>query len=121
MLMFPVIIGYIVILSLLDQTVLPSQDQFLRVYAAVGAPTLHLLLVLLATFWVARRAGNAPVTHGVLIALASVVVLQGIFLYTTPSLVLSEVATLLVMALGGGLLGGFLGRSVVSRDSREAT
>ncbi len=114
MLMFPVIIGYVVALSLLDRTVWPSEDQFIYVYVALGAPTMHLLLTALAASWVARRVGTAVVAHGVLIALVSVVVLQGILLYTTSSLSFSEVATLLVMALGGGLLGGLEGRNVLT-------
>ncbi len=121
LLLFPVITAYVVILSLLNRAAQSSIDQFIFAYGALGMPTMHLLLTALAASWVARRVGTAAVTHGVLIALVSVVVLQCILWYDTSRLNLSEVATLLVMALVGGLLGGFLGRSVVSRDSREAT
>ncbi len=114
LLLFPVITAYVVILSLFNRAAQSSIDQFIFAYGALGMPTMHLLLTALAASWVARRVGTAAVTHGVLIALVSVVVLQGILLYTTTSLNFSELATQLVMGLGGGLLGGLEGRNVLT-------
>src|SRR5215210_6923459 len=78
-----------------------------------GMPTMHMLLTAFAASWVARRLGTAAVIHGVLIALVSVIVIQAIVLYSSPPLNLNEATIYLVMALGGGLLGGLEGRSVL--------
>ena len=59
LLLFPVITAYVVVLSLLNRAGQSSIDQFIFAYGASGMPTVHLLLVLLATFWVARRAAVA--------------------------------------------------------------
>ena len=58
------------------------------------------------------------VLHGLLIAPVSVVAMQIIVLYSSPSLNLGEAVMYLVMALGGGLLGGIEGQSVL--DGQEA-
>jgi signal transduction histidine kinase len=77
-------------------------------------PAMHMLLTVLVVSWVARKVGTAAVAHGVLIALVSVAVGQiGIGLIYPP-LDLSEMTKYLVMALGGGLLGGIEGRSVLT-------
>ncbi|MDQ3926759.1 MAG: sensor histidine kinase [Actinomycetota bacterium] len=114
LLLYPVIFSYVLILSLLDRDVQSSVMQFGYAYGAWGMPMMHMLLMIFATSWTARRVGAAAVTHGVLIALVSVVVMQGIVLYDAPPLDLGEAATYLVMALAGGLLGGFEGRNVVA-------
>ena len=125
LLFFSVIFSYVFVLSLLNRAAQSSINNFIFLWPGLGAPTMHLLLTALAASWVARRVGTAAVTHGVLIALVSVGILQGIFLYTNPSPNLNEVATYLVMALGGGLLGGLEGRNVLTgqealyRASRE--
>jgi signal transduction histidine kinase len=116
LLLYPVIFGYVLILSLLDRDIQSSVVQFGYAYGAWGMPTMHMLLMVFAASWVARRVGTAAVTHGVLIALVSVVVIQLIVLYDTPPLSMEEAATYLVMALAGGLLGGIEGRNVLSRQ-----
>ncbi len=84
LLLFPVIFGYFLILSLLDRDIQSSVEQFVYAYGHWGMPAIHMLLVTFAASWVARRAGAPAVTHGVLIALVSVVVVQVIFLYVSP-------------------------------------
>jgi signal transduction histidine kinase len=114
LLLFPVIVGYFLILSLLDRDVQSSVVQFGTAYGAWGMPTIHMLLVAFAAAWLARKVGVAAVTHGVLAALVSVVVVQAIFSYVSPPFDLGEAATYLVMATVGGLLGGLEGRSVLT-------
>ncbi|MCA1717254.1 MAG: GAF domain-containing sensor histidine kinase [Actinobacteria bacterium] len=114
LLLFPVIVGYFLILSLLDRDVQSSVVQFGTAYGAWGMPTIHMLLVAFAAAWLARKVGTAAVTHGVLAALVSVVVVQAIFSYVRPPFDLSEAATYLVMATAGSLLGGLEGRSVLA-------
>jgi signal transduction histidine kinase len=116
LLLYPVIFGYVLILSLLDRDIQSSVVQFGYAYGAWGMPTMHMLLMVFAASWVARRVGTVAVTHGVLIALVSVVVIQLIVLYDTPPLSMEEAATYLVMALAGGLLGGIEGRNVLARQ-----
>jgi signal transduction histidine kinase len=113
LLMYPVVVGYLVVLSLLNQD-LESSVQFARMYGTWGMPVTHMLLVGLATSWVSRKVGTAAVAHGVLIALVSVVVGQLLVLYSAPPVVPGEVAKYLVLALGGGLLGGLEGRNVLT-------
>jgi signal transduction histidine kinase len=114
LLLFPVIFGYFLILSLLDRDVQSSVIQFGSAYGAWGMPTIHMLLVAFAAAWLARKVGAAAVAHGVLAALVSVVVVQAIFSYFSPPFDLGEAATYLVMATAGGLLGGLEGRSVLA-------
>ena len=113
LLLFPVIFGYFLILSLLNRAVQSSFEQFVYAYGAWGMPTIHMLLVVFAASWLARKVGTAAVMHGVLMALVSVVVVQGIFTYLSPPFDLGEAATYLAMATAGGLLGGTEGRSVL--------
>ncbi len=113
LLLFPVIVGYFLILSLLDRDVQSSVIQFATAYGAWGMPTMHMLLIAFAAAWLARKVGTPAVTHGVLIALVSVVVVQAIFSYVSPPFSLGEAATYLVMATVGGLLGGLEGQSVL--------
>ena len=114
LLLFPVIFGYVLILSLLDRDIQSSVVQFGYAYGAWGMPAMHMLLTGLAASWVARRVGAPAVMHGLLIALVSAVVIQGIVLLDSPPLDLGEAATYLVMALVGGLLGGLEGRNVLA-------
>ena len=113
LLLFPVIFGYFLILSLLDRDVQSSVMQFGYAYGAWGMPTIHMLLMTFAASWIARKVGTAAVTHGVLTALVSVVVVQAIFSYVSPPFELGEAMTYLAMATAGGLLGGAEGRSVL--------
>jgi signal transduction histidine kinase len=129
LLLFPVIFGYFLVLSLLEREVQSSVVQFGYAYGAWGMPTIHMLLTAFAASWSARKAGAPAVIHGVLIALVSVVVVQTIVVCISPPLHLGETATYLVMATAGGLLGGLEGRNVlagqealyrVSRDTSAA-
>ena len=116
LLLYPVIFGYVFFLSLLDQGFQSSLEQYVLAYAAWVMPTMHMLLMIFAASWVARKVGAAAVVHGLLSALVSVVVYQGIVLYSAPPLNLGEVMMFLVMALTGGLLGGLEGQSVLSEQ-----
>ncbi len=129
LLLFPVIFGYFLVLSLLEREVQSSVVQFGYAYGAWGMPTIHMLLTAFAASWSARKAGAPAVIHGVLIALVSVVVVQTIVVCISPPLNLGETATYLVLATAGGLLGGLEGRNVlagqealyrVSRDTSAA-
>src|SRR5919202_521409 len=113
LLMFPVIFGYVLTLYLLNRDI-QSSLQFGYAYGTWGMPLTHMLLTGLAASWVARKAETAAVTHGVLVALVSVVVGQLIVLYGAPPVDPAEVAKYLVLALGGGLLGGLEGRTVLA-------
>ena len=113
LLLYPVILGYFLILSLLDRDVQSSVVQFGYAYGAWGMPTIHMLVVAFTASWIARKVGAAAVIHGVLTALVSVVVVQGIVLYVSPPLDLGEASAYFVLGLGGGLLGGIEGRGVL--------
>jgi signal transduction histidine kinase len=113
LLLYPVIFGYVLFLSLLDRDVQSSLTQFGYAYGVWGMPIMHMLLTAFAASWVARRLGTAAVIHGVLIALVSVIVIQAIVLYSSPPLDFDEATIYLVMALVGGMLGGLEGRNVL--------
>lgn len=87
-------------------------------------PSMHLLLTIVAASLVARRVGIAPRRHGVMVGLVSVAVLQAIGLYYGP-LRLTEAASYLILAAGGGLLGAtwarraLAGREALYRASRD--
>jgi signal transduction histidine kinase len=129
LLLFPVILGYVLILSLLERNVQSSLEQFAYAYGAWGMPSIHMLLTALAASWLSRKIGGAAVVHGVLMALVSVIAHQVVVLYYSPPLDLGEAMTYLVLATAGGLLGGLEGRYVlaeqealyqVSRDTSTA-
>jgi signal transduction histidine kinase len=113
-LLYPVIFGGLLVLSVFKRDIQSSLVQFGEAYGVWGMPTMHMLLTLFATSWLARKVGTAAVTHGVLVAVVSVVVNQAIVLFTFPPLNPGEAAIYLVMALAGGLLGGAEGRSVLA-------
>src|ERR671921_2901632 len=128
-LLFPVILGYVLILSLLERNVQSSLEKFAYAYGAWGMPSIHMLLTALAASWLSRKVGGAAVVHGVLMALVSVIAHQVVVLYDSPPLDLGETMTYLIMATAGGLLGGLEGRKVlagqealyqVSRDTSAA-
>jgi signal transduction histidine kinase len=114
LLLFPVILGYVVILSLFNRNVQSSLEQFAYAYGAWGMPAIHMLLTALAASWLSRKVGGAALIHGVLMALVSVVANQVVVLYDSPPLDLGEATTYLVMATAGGLLGGLEGRNVLA-------
>ena len=118
LLLFPVIFGYVLASTLVsallnNKTGLEQSEQFGYLMGAWGLPIVHMLLALVAASWVARRVGTAPVLHGMLIALVSVVVGQ-IAGLVYESLYLEEVAKYLALALAGGLLGGIESRAALS-------
>src|SRR5215210_4668636 len=113
-LLYPVIFGGLLVLSVFKRDVQSSLVQFGEAYGAWGMPTMHMLLMIFAASWLARKVGTAAVTHGVLTAVVSVVVNQAIVLFAFPPLNTSEAAIYLAMALAGGLLGGVEGRSVLA-------
>ena len=115
LLLFPVIFGYVLASALVsallnDETGLEQSEQFGYLMGAWGLPVVHMMLALVAASWVARRVGTAPVLHGTLIALVSVVVGQIARLVYEPSYS-EEVAKYL--ALAGGLLGGIESRATL--------
>ena len=129
LLLYPVILGYVLILSVLERNIQSSFERFTYAYGAWGMPSVHLLLVALAASWLSRKVGGAAVVHGVLMALVSVIAHQSVVLYDSPPLDMGETMTYLIMATAGGLLGGLEGRHVlagqealyrVSRDTSAA-
>ncbi len=118
LLLFPVIFGYVLASALVsallnNETGLEQSEQFGYLMGAWGLPIVHMLLALVAASWVARRVGTAPVLHGTLIALVSVVVGQ-IAGLVYESLYSEEVAKYFALALTGGLLGGIESRATLS-------
>ena len=113
LLMYPVIFGYVLVLSLLGQDY-QSAEEFGYAYGTWGMLAVHMLLTGLAASWVARRVGTAAVAHGVLVAVVSVIAVQGVVLIDAPPLDPGEVARYLVAALAGGLLGGLEARNVLA-------
>ncbi len=73
---------------------------------------INTVLAAFAASWVARRIGEAPVSHGVLIALVSVVAGQAVGLIYGDSSV-DVVMKYLALALAGGLIGGIEGRAAL--------
>ena len=114
LLLYPVIFGGLLVLSVLKRDIQSSLVQFGEAYGAWGMPTMHMLLMIFATSWLARRVGTVAVIHGALVAVVSVVVNQAIVLFAFPPLNPGEAAIYLAMALAGGLLGGAEGRSVLA-------
>src|SRR5215208_1183454 len=114
LLLYPVTFGYVLVFSLLNRAAQSSVEEFVRAYSIWGMPTMHMLLMIFAASWLARKVGTAAVTHGVLTAVVSVVVNQAIVLFAFPPLNPGEAAIYLAMALTGGLLGGVEGRSVLA-------
>ena len=113
-LLYPVIFGGLLVLSVFKRDIQSSLVQFGEAYGAWGMPTMHMLLMLFAASWLARKVGTAAVAHGVLVAVVSVAVNQAIVLFAFPPLNPGEAAIYLAMALAGGLLGGVEGRSVLA-------
>src|ERR671916_186628 len=113
-LLYPVIFGGLLVLSVFKRDIQSSLVQFGEAYGAWGMPTMHMLLMIFAASWLARKVGTSAVTHGLLTAVVSVVVNQAIVLFAFPPLNPGEAAIYLAMALAGGLLGGVEGRSVLA-------
>src|ERR687894_52043 len=113
-LLYPVIFGGLLVLSVFKRDIQSSLVQFGEAYGAWGMPTMHMLLMIFAASWLARKVGTAAVTHGLLTAVVSVVINQAIVLFAFPPLNPGEAAIYLAMALAGGLLGGVEGRSVLA-------
>jgi len=118
LLLFPVIFGYVLASALVSSLLnndagLEQSEQFGYLLGAWGLPVVHMLLAFFAASWIARRVGTAPVLHGTLIALVSVVVGQVVGLVYEP-LYSEEVAKYLALALVGGLLGGIESRATLS-------
>src|ERR687894_1303283 len=109
-LLYPVIFGGLLVLSVFKRDIQSSLVQFGEAYGAWGMPTMHMLLMIFAASWLARKVGTAAVTHGLLTAVVSVVINQAIVLFAFPPLNPGEAAIYLAMALAGGLLGGVEGR-----------
>ena len=118
LLLYPVIFGYVLASALISTLLgndagLEQSEQFGYVMGAWGLPVVHMLLVFFAASWVARRASTTPVTHGVLVALVSVVAGQVAGLLYEP-LYSDEVVKYLALALAGGLLGGIESRATLA-------
>jgi len=114
LLLSPVIFGYVLASALLNNDAgLEQSEQFGYVTGAWGLPVVHMLLAFFAASWVARRVGTAPVLHGTLIALVSVVAGQIAGLIHGP-LNADEAVRYAALALAGGLLGGIESRATLS-------
>lgn len=88
-----------------------------EVFAVLGLPLIHLILVILAARWFTHRADGRFVVYGVLVGMVALVVHQLIGLYIGPFSP-NEAARFLIVTLTGGWLGGVWGRLSVER--REA-
>lgn len=111
LLLYPIIFGYVLAVSLLGLDGQP--ERFGYAVGAWGLPLAHALLIVAAAFWVARRAGGAAVVHGILIALTSVASGQLVALLYGP-LYIPELAKYLALALAGGLAGGAQARGTLA-------
>lgn len=87
--------------------------QFGSFMGVLGVPTLHLGLSALTALWVAYRIGSAPLRNGALVGVAATVANQLIILLFYNPFLLTELAKLLVLGVGGGLLGGMGARRIV--------
>ena len=118
LLLYPVIFGYVLASALVSTLLgndagLEQSEQFGYLMGTWGLPFIHMLLAFFAAFWIARRAGTAPVMHGLLVALVSVVVGQIAGLVYEP-LYADELVKYLALALAGGLLGGIESRATLA-------
>ncbi len=101
----------------------PSEADY-QVFAVLGLPLIHLLLVILAARWVAYRTDGRFVLYGVLVGLVALVVYQLIGLSFGPFSP-DEATFFLLATLAGGWTGGVWGRIAVEhqealyRTSRE--
>ena len=92
----------------------PSEADY-QVFAVLGLPLIHLLLVILAARWVAYRTDGRFVLYGVLVGLVALVVYQLIGLSIGPFS--PDEATLFLLAtLVGGWAGGVWGRAAIERQ-----
>lgn len=110
LLLYPLIYGYILLISLLGLSGDP--EQFGLAVGLWGLPVTQMILAFLAVFWTARRVGREPVRYGVWVALLSVVVgqLAGLFYGPLDPVALAKY---LVLALAGGLLGSLESRGAL--------
>ncbi|CAN5560682.1 hypothetical protein BH24ACT21_BH24ACT21_14060 [soil metagenome] len=86
-----------------------------QVFAILGLPLIHLLLVILAARWVAHRADGKFVLYGILVGLVALVGYQLIGLYFGPFRPDEAIRSLFV-TLAGGWAGGVWGRIAVERQ-----
>jgi hypothetical protein len=57
-LLYPVIFGGLLVLSVFKRDIQSSLVQFGEAYGVWGMPTMHMLLTLFATSWLARKVGT---------------------------------------------------------------
>lgn len=75
------------------------------------APVVFLLMSAFAASWAARRAGEAPLLHGVATGTVGAVVLEATASVAFPPVRLAETAQYLILGAVGGYLGGTEARS----------
>lgn len=71
-----------------------------------GNPLLFFFMSGLAAYVVARRAGEAPLTHGLAVGVVAAVIVQATTPFVSPPVKLSEVILYLLAGAAGGLCGG---------------
>ena len=114
LLLYPLTYGYILTSALLSQSIDAEQArQFGLMMGLWGQPVIQMLLCALAASWVARRAGEAPMAHGLLIALVSVVAGQVAGL-VYGGFSVDGLTKYLALGLAGGLMGGIEGRAALA-------
>ena len=92
----------------------PSEADY-QVFAVLGLPLIHLLLVILAARWVVYRTDGRFVLYGVLVGLVALVVYQLIGLSFGPFSP-NEATLFLLTTLAGGWAGGVWGRAAIERQ-----
>lgn len=114
LLLYPLTYGYILTSALLSQGIDPEQArQFGLMMGLWGQPVIHMLLCAFAASLVARKAGEAAVAHGLLIALGSVFAGQIVGLIYGGFSV-DGLTKYLALGLAGGLMGGIEGRAALA-------
>ena len=115
-----IIFGYVWVPLLLggDAPVGQRLDRFAGLMGYWGTPTLHMLLTLVAAFWLAHALTEAPSRNGLAVGLTAAAFGQLIVLAIFPPITPAEAIEYLVLGAASGWLGGTLARSsLAARES----
>jgi signal transduction histidine kinase len=115
-----IIFGYALVLLLLggDAAVGQRLDRFAALMGYWGTPALHVLLTLVAAFWLAHALTEAPSRTGLAVGLTAAGFGQLIVLAIFPPITPAEAVQYLVLGAASGWLGGTLARSsLATRES----
>lgn len=115
-----IIFGYVWVPLLLggDAPVGWRLDRFAVLMVYWGTPALHVLLTLVAAFWMAHSVTEAPSRNGLAVGLTAAAFGQLIVLVVFPPVIPAEAIQYLVLGAASGWLGGTLARrSLAGRES----